>query len=156
MVDYTQHASVPSHITEHFASAPFDTVIDTLGDHALWLASPRFLRERGIYESVGIKPTSFSIPDFLRAATRMQLNAYWPTSRWLGGVGREWRATSMMSPTTDEREEVMRLLGSGEVRVVRDSVWAMEDVLEAYRKVGERHCRGKVVVRVDPEVADDQ
>lgn len=145
---------VARYIAERFSDTPFDAVIDTLGHHSLWLASPAFLKPAGIYESVGIKPPTFYVPDFLRAVWQMQVNAFWPTSRWFGGVGREWRATSMMSPTLEDRQAVIDMLGSGQVRVVRDSVWPFEDAREAYRKLAGQHAAGKVLVKMDPKVGD--
>jgi len=105
---------------------------------------------------VGIKPPGFSVAHFLRAVWTMKLNEWWPTSRWLLGAGRAWRGVSMMTPTLEDRERIVGMLGRGEVRVVRDGVWAFEDVREAYAHLGEGHARGKVLVRVNPDVGDDE
>lgn len=62
----------------------------------------------------------------------------------------------MMAPTLEDREAVVGMLGRGEVRVVRDSVWEFGDVKEAYGKLGGLHARGKVLVRVDGGVGDNE
>lgn len=131
-------------------------VIDALGHQNLYLASPRFLKPNGVYESVGIKPPTFFVPDFLRAVLQMKMNEWWPTTQWLGGVGRRWIGTSMMSPTLEDRQRVIDLLGAGHIRLVRDSVWPFGLAVEAYRKLGGLHARGKILVKVDPAVGDDE
>ncbi|UNI19610.1 2-methylene-furan-3-one reductase [Purpureocillium takamizusanense] len=167
IVDYTQHGDVnnlAAHLATRFSGAPpfFDTVIDTLGFQALYLASPAYLAPGGNYSSVGIKPPGFSVAHFLRAVWTMKLNEWWPTSRWLLGAGRAWRGVSMMSPTLADRERVVGMLARGEVRVVRDGdggggrAWAYEDAREAYAHLAKGHARGKVLVRVNPEVGDDE
>ncbi|EHK42335.1 Hypothetical protein TRIATDRAFT_161185 [Trichoderma atroviride IMI 206040] len=160
-IDYTQHTnnknnSLPAHLAQTFHTNPFDAIIDTLGHQSLYANSPAYLAPSGTYSSVGIKPPDFSIPAFLRAVWQMKLNEWWPVSRWLGGVGRLWRGVSMMEPTLEHRERIAEMLRHGQIRVVRDSVWRFEDVKEAYAKLGGLHARGKILVRVDETVGDDE
>lgn len=156
VIDYTQHTNLPAHLTERYSSAPFDTIIDTLGHQSIYVASPAYLVPTGVYSSAGIKPPNFSVPNFLRAVWQMKLNEWWPVSTWLGGVGRLWRGVSMMSPTLADRERIVGMLGRGEVRIVRDSIWSFEQTKEAYAKLGGLHARGKVLVKVDATVGDDE
>ncbi|UKZ46132.1 hypothetical protein TrVGV298_000330 [Trichoderma virens] len=86
----------------------------------------------------------------------MKLNEWWPVSRWLGGIGRLWRGVSMMEPTLEDRQRIADMLGAGQIRVVRDSIWRFEDAKEAYAKLGALHASGKVLVRVDETVGDDE
>lgn len=62
----------------------------------------------------------------------------------------------MMAPTLEDRERIVGMLASGEVRVVRDSVWDFEDAQGAYAHLGGLHARGKVLVKVNPQVGDDE
>ncbi|KAM0259891.1 hypothetical protein ACHAPA_010498 [Fusarium lateritium] len=156
VVDYTAYDPVTQHLTEKFSSEPFNTFIDTLGNQALYVASPTYLVPDGNYSSVGIKPPTFFVPDFLRAVLQMKLNDWWPVSPWLGGVGRKWNGTSMMNPTLQDRQAVADMLGRGDIKLVRDSVWAFADTKEAYRKLAGLHARGKVLVKVDEQVGDDE
>ncbi|KAJ4120486.1 hypothetical protein NW760_007255 [Fusarium oxysporum] len=155
VIDYTHHDPLSNHLTEKFSSNPFNTIIDTLGHQALYLASPSYLVVDGNYSSVGIKPPTFFVPDFLRAVLQMKLNEWWPVSPWLGGVGRRWLGTSMMSPTLEDRQAVADMLGRGDIRLVKDSIWPFEETKEAYRKLGGLHARGKILVKVDDQVGDD-
>ncbi|KAL6879134.1 NAD(P)-binding protein [Trichoderma novae-zelandiae] len=98
-------------------------------------ARPDYLVPSGTYSSVGIRP-----PGFLRAVWQMKRNEWWPVTRWLGG----------------DRRRIADLLGGGHVRVVRDSVWWFEDVREAYARLGGAHASGKVLVKVDERVGDDE
>ncbi|KAI6753928.1 hypothetical protein HG530_013104 [Fusarium avenaceum] len=153
-IDYTQHNPLAQHLAEKFSSEPFNTIIDTLGNQALYLASPAYLVPDGNYSSVGIKPPTFFVPDFLRAVLQMKLNEWWPVTPWLGGVGRKWIGTSMMNPTLQDRQAVADMLGRGDIRLMRDSVWAFSDTKEAYRKLAGLHARGKILVKVDGQVGD--
>ncbi|KAF5588713.1 zinc-type alcohol dehydrogenase [Fusarium pseudoanthophilum] len=147
VIDYTQHDHLSKHLAERFSSEPFNTIIDTLGHQALYLASPSYLVPQGNYSSVGIKPPTFFVPDFLRAVLQMKLNEWWPVSPWLGGVGRKWLGTSMMSPTLEDRQAVADMLGRGDLKLVKDSIWPFEETKEAYRKLGGLHARGKILVK---------
>ncbi|OTA00763.1 alcohol dehydrogenase [Trichoderma parareesei] len=164
VIDYTQHQhphtnnnnNLPAHLASLFHAHPFDAIIDTLGHQSLYLGSPDYLVSSGTYSSVGIKPPDFSIPNFLRAVCQMKLNEWWRVSRLLGGAGRLWRGVSMMEPSLEDRQRIADMLGQGHVRVVRDSVWRFEDVREAYARLGGLHASGKVLVRVDESVGDDE
>jgi NADPH:quinone reductase-like Zn-dependent oxidoreductase len=85
----------------------------------------------------------------------MKLNEWWPVSPWLGGVGRKWLGTSMMSPTLEDRQAVAEMLGRGDIKLVKDSIWPFEETKEAYKKLGGLHARGKILVKVDDQVGDD-
>ena len=156
MVDYTKHGDLPAYLADVFGDKPFNAIIDTLGHQSLYLASPKYLVQGGVYSSVGIKPPDFSVPNFLRAVLQMKLNEWWPMSTWLGGVGRLWRGVSMMEPTLRERDDIMLMLYKRQIKVVKDSVWEFEQVKEAYAKLAGLHAQGKVLVRVNPDIGDDE
>lgn len=163
VIDYTRctdydgsSSNVPAYLAPRFHASPFNAIIDTLGHQSLYANSHVYLAPSGVYSSVGIKPPDFSVANFLRAVWQMKLNEWWPVSRRLGGVGRPWRGVSMMEPTLEDRERIAEMLGSGQIRVVRDSVWRFEDVKEAYAKLAGLHASGKILVRVDETVGDDE
>lgn len=156
VIDYTQHDSLTAHLKARFSAAPFNTILDTYGQQALYLASPSYLVPDGHYSSVGVKAPNFSFPDFLRAVVQMKLNEWWPVSRWLGGVGRRWCGVAMMKPTLEDRQRIIDMLGAGDIRLVRDSVWPFEQAKEAYAKLAGLHARGKILVKVDAAVGDDE
>ncbi|KAI5461678.1 hypothetical protein BGZ63DRAFT_386383 [Mariannaea sp. PMI_226] len=155
VIDYTQYKSLPAHLRSLYSSTPFNAVIDTLGHQSLYLSSPSYLVPTGPYVSVGIKPPTFFVPDFLRAVVQMKLNEWWPTSRWLGGVGRRWAAVAMMSPTLEDRQRIVDMLGAGDIKLTRDSVWPFDKTKEAYEKLAGLHARGKILVKVDSTLEDD-
>jgi NADPH:quinone reductase-like Zn-dependent oxidoreductase len=155
VIDYTLHPDLAGHLTTTFSSRPFAAIIDAIGIHALFAASPSYLRPDGVYSSVGVRPPDFSFPSFLRAVLRMKLNEYWPASSYLGGFGRAWHGVAVMAPTLGDRQRVMDLLAAGELRVVRDSIWAFGDVKEAYERLMTGHVSGKVLVKVNAELDDD-
>ncbi|KAI9149553.1 Zinc-type alcohol dehydrogenase-like protein [Paramyrothecium foliicola] len=155
VIDYSAHANLSSHLATSFSSQPFDAIIDAIGVHALFVGSPSYLVPTGKYSAVGVRPPDFSFPSFLRAALRMKLNEWWPVSPWLGGFGRWWHGVAVMAPTLEDRQRAVDLLGNGQIRVLRDSVWAFEDVKQAYEHLGAGHVTGKVLVKVDSQLNDD-
>jgi NADPH:quinone reductase-like Zn-dependent oxidoreductase len=154
-VDYTIHSNLPSHLAILFSPRPFDAIIDAIGVHALFVSSPSYLVPNGVYSSVGVRPPDFSVPNFFRAVIRMKLNEWWPVSSWLGGFGRLWHGVSVMAPSLEDRQRVADLLGKGDVRVVRDSIWKFEDVKLAYERLASGHVSGKILVKVDAALDDD-
>lgn len=149
MVDYTIYPALASHLGE--ACAPFDFAFDCLGVQALYTSCAKYLAPHGVYESVGVRPPTFWVMDFLRAVIKMKANEYWPVSKLLLGSGRVYKGVSMMKPTLGDRQRVMDMLGEGRVKVVIDSTWEWEHARAAYEHLGMGHAAGKVVVKVDPK-----
>jgi NADPH:quinone reductase-like Zn-dependent oxidoreductase len=52
------------------------------------------------------------------------------------------------SPNAQDLSFLRELIEAGKVRPVIDSVYPLRDIAEAFRRLGEGHARGKVVVRV--------
>ncbi|EJT49070.1 hypothetical protein A1Q1_01864 [Trichosporon asahii var. asahii CBS 2479] len=149
MVDYTIYPALASHLGD--ACAPFDFAFDCLGVQALYTGCGKYLAPHGVYESVGVRPPSFWVLDFVRAVIKMKANEYLPQSTWLGGTGRVYKGVSMMKPSRQDRQTVMDYLASGRIRVVVDSTWEWEHARAAYEHLGQGHAAGKVVVKVDPK-----
>ena len=147
-----RYKSLPAELRRRFGEAPFDVVLDCLGNQGLYLGCRHFLKPGGPYMAVGVKTKDWSVWEFLGCAKQMVLNAVWPLSPWLGGTGRAWKATSMMEPRPDVAERLVGLLDEGKIRVPIDSVWQFEDALKAYAVLESKRARGKVIVKVDDAV----
>lgn len=116
------------------SSARFDVIVDMVGTHSL-LALRRLLTPTGTLIVVGGQ-----------------------NPRSLTGMGRFVRAMALSPfvrqtikplfgrPDTDDLRSVARLLESGQILPVIDSVHDLAGAIEALRYVGEGHVRGKVVV----------
>ena len=127
-------------------------IADCLGFQSLYNPCAAYLREEGIYASVGVKNSAWTYSAFAAAVWKMQLNAFWPRSTWLGGSGRTYRGISMMQAPVEMMEKLAAMLADGKVKVVIDSVWDMEDALEGYRVMESMRARGKIVIKVQEEV----
>ncbi|KAL1639552.1 hypothetical protein SLS58_007856 [Diplodia intermedia] len=143
----------------------FDAVLDCVGVQVLFERSPEYLKEAGVFVSVGamegILTTLFwNVP----------VNYWWP--KVLGGTPRKF--IFQQTPITPERrEELVKLVQEGKLKRVVDSVFDMEDVLgvsgaplvkrvdctgamrrdklmhvQAYERILSQRARGKVVVKV--------
>lgn len=90
------------------------------------------------------------------ASTRnILLNCYLPT--WLGGVPRRY-ITFSTPPACGATIYIARLVEEGKLRIPVDSVYRMEDALQAYERISTKRARGKVVVKVydDSSVSNSQ
>lgn len=148
-VDYTIYPRLAEHLGD--ACQPFDFAFDCLGVQPLYTGCAKYLAPHGVYESVGVRPPTFWVMDFLRAVLKMKANEYWPVSKFLLGTGRVYKGVSMMKPSREDRQRVMDMLGEGRIKVVIDSTWDWEHARAAYEHLGMGHAAGKVVVKVDPK-----
>lgn len=89
--------------------------------------------------------TSWKIATILKHG----LAAIWP--RFLGGIPRKHSTYALMSKKED-LEDMNGMLAAGTLKPVVDSVFAFEDVLKAYERVMSHRAKGKVVVKVVPDV----
>jgi NADPH:quinone reductase-like Zn-dependent oxidoreductase len=110
-----------------------------------------YLKPEGVYSSVGVKLGGFSVLNALSAVWKMQINALWPKTPWLGGTGRTWMLTSMMDPGVELMQGVVDLLADGKLSVLVDSEWPFEQVLDAYDVVMSGRAKGKVIIKVSQE-----
>lgn len=123
VIDYTRFASLPEHLAERFGSNPFDAILDTVGSQALYQASPGFLKSKGSFVNVGTIETPGQVTSLLRWAKNSNL----PTI--LGGVPRKYIMFSA-SLSGENAEVLARLADEGKLRVIIDSVFALEDALK--------------------------
>ncbi|OJD35339.1 nad-p-binding protein [Diplodia corticola] len=118
----------------------FDAVLDCVGTQVLFERSPGFLKEGGVFVSVGAMEGM--------AATlfwNVPVNYWWP--RALGGTPRKYifQQTPM---TTERREELIKLVQEGKLKKAVDNVFDMENVLGAYDRMLSQRAKGKIVVKV--------
>lgn len=76
-------------------------------------------------------------------------NSIWPTPTWLGGAGRNWKTVYMIYATRDERQELVRMVADGKLKVLVDSVWSFKNVLGGYDILWFGRARGNIIVKVD-------
>ena len=55
-------------------------------------------------------------------------------------------------PSKDATVRMARLIEEGKVRVLIDSVWDMEDLVQAYARVATKHARGKVIIKIGKDL----
>ncbi|KAK3326617.1 hypothetical protein B0H66DRAFT_166232 [Apodospora peruviana] len=153
VIDYTLFSgAVEDELVRRFGDdRKFDAVIDAFGSQRTYKRCAGFLREEGVYSAAGVHATGYGYGAVLGAGLVMLANAVWFRSGWLWGTGRQWKAVSMMDPGRELMERVVRLFGEGKLKVVADSEWEFEKVLEGYDILMSGRARGKVVVRVDSD-----
>ncbi len=61
----------------------------------------------------------------------------------------------MMDPGLEFMERVVALFGEGKLKVVVDSEWEFEQVLEAYDVLLSGRAKGKIIIRVDGGDGED-
>jgi len=126
----------------------FNVVLDTYGSQELYNACAGFLKRGGMYDAAGIHYGEYALWPVLKSGLTLLWNAVRPQSPWLGGAGRTWKAVSMMDPPLEMMEELVRLFGEGKIRVVVDSEWPFDKVLDAYDVLLSGRARGKILIKV--------
>ncbi|GAC92938.1 hypothetical protein PHSY_000497 [Pseudozyma hubeiensis SY62] len=128
------------------SAKPFDLILDTVGDFAVFRACPAFLKESGEYANVGasdMRPDGsiWSILNFLRNMTSIFLP--W----WLGGVPR--KSTPGGSIRDGLPEFIDKYLVNKSVRCPVDSTFGFQDAPKAYERLMTGRALGKIIVKVD-------
>jgi len=123
-------------------------VLDAYGSQALFNYSAGFLKPDGIYDAAGIHADRLALWPVLKSGMLLLWNAVRPRSPWLGGTGRTWKAVAMMDPGMELMERAVALFAEGKLRVVVDSEWPFDRVLDAYDALLSGRARGKIVIKV--------
>jgi NADPH:quinone reductase-like Zn-dependent oxidoreductase len=132
-------------LKQNHSEVPFDLILDTVGDFAVFRACPYFLKESGEYANVGasdMRPNGsiWSILTFLRNMTSIFLP--W----WLGGVPR--KSTPGGSIRDGLPEFINKYLVDASVRCPVDSTFGFEDAPKAYERLMTGRAMGKIIVNV--------
>lgn len=146
VVDYTAHESLAAHFAAKHADGKFDAVLDTVGIQDLYIHLPAYLKEKGLFLNVGGMAFAPTWRDFLGFLAMLTSNFVYP-SFLPRGIPRRYALLSGSANAEDLRR-VVELVEDGKLRVEIDSVWAMEEAKRAYKAIGGKRARGKVVVKV--------
>lgn len=112
----------------------------------LYLASPAFLKKKGLFLNVGGMGVAFIWREFLGFFV-MIANSFIYPSFLPHGVPRKYAFFSG-SANQESLKEVVKLVEDSKLTVPIDSVWEMEDAREAYKVIDSKRARGKVIVKV--------
>ncbi|KAK0619745.1 hypothetical protein B0T14DRAFT_554897 [Immersiella caudata] len=148
VLDYTQYADLAGELEKRYGGEKFDAVLDAYGSQALFSRCAGFLKEDRIYDAASIGYDGFDFWSVFTAGMTLFWNRVRPKSTWLGGTGRTWIAVSMFDPGVEMMERLVKMFAEGKIRVVVDSEWPFEKVLDAFDTVIGKHARGKVIVKV--------
>ncbi|SPO01825.1 uncharacterized protein DNG_04498 [Cephalotrichum gorgonifer] len=140
-VDYTAHSSLPEYLKSKYSGErQFDVIFDCIGVQSLFVQSPDYLKPSGVLINIGAVD-GYPIQMVLNTLANMYL------PRWLGGVPRRYIMFST-PPAKDDTTVISRMIDEGKIRVLVDSVWDMEDLVQAYAHIATKRARGKVVIKV--------
>ena len=119
---------------------PFDHVVDNVfSDPVLYFQAHTYTSAGTKFVEVASSPTL----GFLRFALGALL---WPS---LIGGGRRKLVFGYADIKSETLEQIGRWIADGEVRPVTDQVFAMEDAVEAFRRLKTGRARGKVIVNLE-------
>lgn len=159
IVDYTKYPKLHEYFTQKNASAPFDVIVDVVGtDMSLYEKCELYLKPDGVYVFSGAMGATHANPGesaigalqwisnlFLQSLL-MNTRSLRPT--WLGGAPRKC-FFNLAPPTSVNRELLRGLIEAGHVKATVDSVWMMDDALQAYDRLLHQKICGKVVVCIN-------
>ncbi|KAF5358032.1 hypothetical protein D9756_001938 [Leucocoprinus leucothites] len=146
-INYTK-TDLPKALTERAQVSPkLNVIFDAVGasDSSLYTASEAYLAPNGIFVTTGPLPQTSSVSEFWKLFKTFGAVI---TPRWLGGTKRAYKLVAVTNKPNDLRA-IQGLVAEGSVKPVVDSVYAFEDVLQAYDRLMSTHATGKVVIKVD-------
>ncbi|KAI0437922.1 zinc alcohol dehydrogenase [Xylaria telfairii] len=139
-VDYTAYENLYDHLSSLATSngrRPFDAIFDCVGDDTLYYQSPGYLKVDGKYHNIERGPLGF--------ISQFKFN-HWPVI--LGGTPRTYSSV-FSNPSGSSAREVVKLFEKGYVKEIPiDSVFEMDDVLEAFDKSATKRTVGKILIKV--------
>lgn len=117
----------------------YDLLVDNVfSDPQLYWQCHSYLKPTGKYATMAASP-SFA---FLRAVLPI---LFWPTM--LGGGQRKFQLVGRKS-NIEDYERIAEWIRTGEIRVVIEKVYRMEDIKEAFARLKSGRVRGKLVVKI--------
>ncbi|KAL3472583.1 hypothetical protein BJX99DRAFT_235212 [Aspergillus californicus] len=137
-INYREHP-LPVHLAEKYGDHPFDFIFDVVGTQALFTHSPAYLKRDGALINIGM------IEGIGLTSRNMLVNTWLPT--WLGGIPRRYIRFSS-PPERDDAVYLVHLIEQGKLRISVDSVFPMEEAVQAYERIASQRARGKVVIKV--------
>ncbi|KAI9821313.1 MAG: hypothetical protein M1827_004049 [Pycnora praestabilis] len=149
-IDY-KASPLTTQLTNDYSSEPFDIVMDCIGSHSLFVASPAFLKPTGIYAAIAIDVPRDS--SWLHAAwlfTNLLGDIIWP--KWLGGTPRQFVFAS--TPIEETRMVyAAKWAGEGKLKVLIDSVHNSEQkgVMTAYERAMSGRAKGKILINMEKD-----
>lgn len=147
LIDY-RSVNLPAHLTENYSgSNQFDIIVDCVGLNEVFLASPAFLKPDGFYANVGGAQDMYTLCQSLGFLWIVLVNTYFPSI--LGGTPRR-HSFIMMSPEEGAAtfKDSEYLVATGQVKMVIDSQFPMEDVLKGYERTMSGRAKGKIVINI--------
>ncbi|KAI9280975.1 chaperonin 10-like protein [Umbelopsis sp. AD052] len=147
-IDYRAHAPVHTYLAQEYGTRKFDAIIDAGSTQELYDHSPDYLNEGKCFLDMSAKHPvgrGWQYSDLLPLIANQMKNNFWPTL--LGGVPRKY---IFISGTPDYKtlQKIRELIEDGTFKGTIDSVYGMDEVIQAYDRFSGPDARGRVVVDV--------
>ncbi|KAK1756556.1 putative quinone-oxidoreductase, chloroplastic [Echria macrotheca] len=147
VVDYRTHAPLEGYLAERFplvangkeeeGKRPLDFIFDCAGSQVLFSQSPKYMRPEGKFISI-VGGASQGVVPWLRNRV--------PT--FLGGTPRTFQLLLLL-PSGKTAREAAELVNKGVIKEAPiDSEFAFEEADKAFERLGTKHAKGKVIVKV--------
>ncbi|KAH7136929.1 zinc alcohol dehydrogenase [Dactylonectria estremocensis] len=134
VIDYTAHKSLYAHLSTSYKDAPFDYIIDCIGDQTLFKKSPGYLKSKGKFLCIAGGPLSGITWKILPVM--------------LGGTSRTYMQV-MNSPSGSNAREVASWVEKGWIKEVAiDSTFDTGDAIKAYEKLESKRAAGKIIIKL--------
>lgn len=140
VLDYTKRSLLEQLQDVANQARPFDHVVDNVfSDPALYFQAHTYTSAHAKFVEVASAPTL----GFLRFALGALL---WPA--FIGG-GRRKLVFGYADITSETLGQIGKWIAEGDIKPVTDQVFAMEDAVEAFRRLKTGRARGKVIVKLE-------
>lgn len=141
-IDYRANAPLPEFLAKEYGGPDqqFDFILDTVGSQELYINSPKYLREGGVFVNIGDYTNGT-----LKTAFHWILNYIRPT--WLGGTPRKFVMFSG-NVAPEGADWTVRYAAEGKLKAVIQKVYEFEEALEAFDLIETKRVKGRLVVKV--------
>ncbi|GAA6064349.1 hypothetical protein JCM10212_004675 [Sporobolomyces blumeae] len=152
VIDYTSE-SVPTRLTDLRPREGYLSIIDCVGGTELFASFDRLLRPRSTEYREGGNYVTIVGDKTSRASIGGSITNWFAPAQlvrsWKGyfGFGPRYRCI-MLDSKKEYLDELDALVNAGKLDVVVDSVFAFDEVPQAFEKLNSGRARGKIVVRV--------
>ncbi|KAH8548988.1 zinc alcohol dehydrogenase [Umbelopsis sp. PMI_123] len=147
-IDYHAHDPVHKYLSQEYGTRKFDAIIDTASTQELYENSPAYLNAGKPFLDMAIKHPvrlELRISDVTGVVGNVMKNMLLPG--WLGGTPRPYHYIST-TPDSKMLQRVRKLIEDGKFKGTVDSVWGMDEVVQAYERYASQQAQGRVVVDV--------
>jgi hypothetical protein len=127
VIDYQSSSPISKYLATHYSDQRFNAIIDAYGVQELYSYAGKYLSPGKPFVTVGIAHKKYRYSSMLHAVFMMVMNSL---TSLLPGDGQRKYLQVNAAVNLEAMEKLRSLVEHGKLRVLIDSCWGMNDVLQ--------------------------